>query len=221
MDGQDDHVSEEPHRLFVGAADELIDRFHQLLRAEDLGGVQAAVDPHDGLAVASELPCLFVGQALGEREPLGDVLVFLQVFVVLRRGDDGHQLIAALGGLADALQDHAVGIGVELAEELAELGVVRQDVVGADRMAEELLRRGDLDRGLGGGGRGREGERQQEKEDRGWTASAVHTVHGKSLGNTVGKEPLYRDWRAWGVANCQSGIRGLSPFMHETLLVSR
>ena len=104
VDGQDDHVAQEAHRLFVGAADELIDRFHQLLRAEHFGGVQAAVDPHHRLAVASELPRLFVGEALGEREPLGDVLVLLQVLVVLRRGDDRHQLIAALGGLADALQ---------------------------------------------------------------------------------------------------------------------
>ena len=167
VDGEDDDVAQEAHRLFVGAADELIDRFRQLLRAEHFGGVQAAVDPHDRLAVARELTRLFVGQALGQREPLRDVLVLLQVLVVLRRRDDRHQLIAALGGLADALHDHAVGLGVELADELGELGVVRQDVVGADLMAEKRLRRGDLDRGLGGGGRGREGERQQEKEDRG------------------------------------------------------
>ena len=126
------------------AADELIDRLHQLLRAEHLGGMQAAVDPDDRLAVARELPRLVVGQPLGQCEPPGDVLVLLQVLVVLRRGDDRHQLVAALGGLADALHGHAVGVGVELAEELGELGVVRQHVVGADLMAEELLRGRDL-----------------------------------------------------------------------------
>ena len=64
--------------------------------------------------------------------------------MVLGRGDDRHQLIAALGGLADRLHDHAIGFGVELAHELGELGVVRQHVVGADLVAEELFRRGDL-----------------------------------------------------------------------------
>ena len=121
-------------------ANELIDRLHQLLRAEHLGGVKAAVDPDDRLAVARELARLVVGQALGQRQAAGDVLVFLQVLVVLGRGDDRHQLIAALGGLADALDGHAVGLGVELAEELGELGVVGQHVVGADLVAEKLLR---------------------------------------------------------------------------------
>ena len=115
VDGEDDHVAQEAHRLFVGPADELIDGLHQLLRAEHFGGVQAAVDPHHRLAVARELPRLVVGEALGQREAAGDVLVLLQVLVVLRRGDDRHQLVAAFGGLADALHDHAVGLGVELA----------------------------------------------------------------------------------------------------------
>ena len=73
--GEDDHVAQEAHRLFVGLADELIDGLDQLLRAEHFGGVQAAVDPDHGLAFARERARLVVGEALGQREAARDVLV--------------------------------------------------------------------------------------------------------------------------------------------------
>ena len=41
-------------RLRVGAADHLVDPFHQLLRAHRFAGVQAAIDPDDGLAFLRE-----------------------------------------------------------------------------------------------------------------------------------------------------------------------
>ena len=68
MHGEDDHVAQEAQRLGIVLADQLIDRFGQLLRAEHFGGVQAAVDPDHRLAVASERARLVVGQALGQRE---------------------------------------------------------------------------------------------------------------------------------------------------------
>ena len=40
-----------------------------------------------------------------------------EVFVILGGRDDRHQLIATLGGLPDALEGHAIRLGVELAEE--------------------------------------------------------------------------------------------------------
>jgi hypothetical protein len=63
--------------------------------------------------------------------------------VILRRRDDRHQLIAPFRGLADRLGDHAIGFGIELLHELDELGVVREDVISADLVAEELLWSGD------------------------------------------------------------------------------
>ena len=107
---QDDDVVQNPHRLVVGAADHLVDHLAELLRAERFGGVQAAVDPDDGLALFRERAGLVVGQALGEREPARDLLVAREVLVVLGRRHDRHQLVAALGGLADRLQHHAVGL---------------------------------------------------------------------------------------------------------------
>ena len=56
-------------RLLVVAAHHLVDRLDQLLRAEHLGRVQAAVDPDDGLAFLGERARLVVGQPLGMREP--------------------------------------------------------------------------------------------------------------------------------------------------------
>ena len=73
--GEDDHVAEEAQRLRIVLADQLIDRLGQLLRAEHFGGVQAAVDPHHGLAVAGQRARLVVGEALGQREAARDVLV--------------------------------------------------------------------------------------------------------------------------------------------------
>ena len=104
VDEEDDHVVEDPHRLVVGAADHLVDHLAELLRAERLGGVQAAVDPDDRLAFARERARLVVGQPFGQRQAPRDVLVPREVLVVLRRRHDRHQLLAALGGLADRLE---------------------------------------------------------------------------------------------------------------------
>ena len=54
VDGEDDEVVQETQRLLVGAAHQLIDGLGQLLRAEDFGRVQAAVDPHHRLAFLRE-----------------------------------------------------------------------------------------------------------------------------------------------------------------------
>ena len=111
---EDDHVVQEAQRLRVGAADHLVDRLDQLLRAEHLGGVQPAVDPDHGLAFARERARLIVGQAFGLREPPRDVLVASELLEVLGRRDDRHQLRPAFGGLADVHDPHAIGFLVEL-----------------------------------------------------------------------------------------------------------
>ena len=68
MHGQDDQVVQEARRLGVGPADQLIDGLDQLVRAEDLGGVQPAVEPHHALAFLGERPRLLVGQSFGGRQ---------------------------------------------------------------------------------------------------------------------------------------------------------
>ena len=60
--------SRKRERLGVGAADQLVDDLDQLVRAEHLGRVQAAVDPDDRLAFLRERVRLIVGQPLGARE---------------------------------------------------------------------------------------------------------------------------------------------------------
>ena len=72
MHHEDDEVVEEARRLGVGPAHELPDGLDELLRAEHLGGVQAAVDPDDRLPVLRQLARLRLGDPLGARELLGD-----------------------------------------------------------------------------------------------------------------------------------------------------
>ena len=62
-------------RLVVVAADQAVAGLDQLLRAEHLVGVQAAVDPDDRLALGGERLGLGVGQAFGQGQPPGDFLV--------------------------------------------------------------------------------------------------------------------------------------------------
>ena len=99
--GENDDVAEEARGLGIVLADQLVDRLHQLLRAEHFRGVQAAVDPHDRLAFRGERARLIVGQPFGQRELPRDLLVARQLLVVFRRGDDRHQLRSPLFGLAD------------------------------------------------------------------------------------------------------------------------
>lgn len=108
MHHQDDEVVAEAARLGVIARDELPVALDQLLRAEDLGGVEAAVDPDDPLAVARERPRLLGGDPLRASELLGDAPVALPVPEILRARDDRHQLRAPLGGDADGVEVHPV-----------------------------------------------------------------------------------------------------------------
>ena len=109
--GQDDHVVEDAQRLGVVARDHLVDELHQLVRAQHLGGVQAAVDPDHSFAFVRQRVRLLVGEAFGVREPARNLFVVRQLLVILGRGDDRHVLRAAFFGLADLHQLHAIGLG--------------------------------------------------------------------------------------------------------------
>ena len=132
------------HEIDVGAAHHLPDVFEQLLRAERFGCVEPAVNPDDGLAFLGERTRLFVAQSLGVREPRRDLLVARELLVVLRRGHDRHQLRAALGRLADGLDDDARRLFGELLPVGRDLLVVGEEVVVAEVVAELLERRGDV-----------------------------------------------------------------------------
>ncbi len=65
MDGQEDDVVQEAQRLVVVTAHHLVDQFHELLGAEHLGRVQAAIDPHDGFALRGQRVRVLVREAFG------------------------------------------------------------------------------------------------------------------------------------------------------------
>ena len=113
------------------------------------------------------LPCLRerarfgFADAVGEREPARDVFVSARGCVVGRRGDDRHQLRPALGGLADLLHGHPVGLGVELAPVVGDLRVVGELIIVAEGEAELFFRAGDV--GLRRGRREQGGRKQRRR----------------------------------------------------------
>jgi hypothetical protein len=170
MDEEHDCVVEEPKRLVVVAAHDLVERLHQLLRAEHLGGVQASVDPHDRLPFLREGAGLLIRESLGQGELPRDLLVAREIPVIGGRGDDRHELGTALGRLPHLLHHHPIALGVELSPVVGELLVVGEVIVIADVEAELLLRAGDLAGGRHGHGLGRgllRGERRAEEAQRG------------------------------------------------------
>ncbi len=172
VDEENDHVLQDPHRLVVCRADHAIDHLAELLRAERFRRVQAAVDPHDGLAFFRERARLGFGQPVRQRELSRDVLVAREVLVILRRRHDGHELLAPLGCLADGLQHHAVRLAIQLLPVGRQLLVVRQEVVVAEVVPELLQRRRDRGRRLRQ--HGARGKRGDESEADGGEAVAAH-----------------------------------------------
>ena len=141
----------------------------------DFVGVQAAIDPDDGFAFGGEGVRLIVGEAFGAGKALRDFFVARQIFVIGRRGDDGHDDGAAFGGLADFHELHAVGFCGDLVPVVEELGVVGEEVVVAGGVGAEDGR-GDF--GLGEGGGGGEEEGQAEGELLHWAPLACVIVAG-------------------------------------------
>ena len=105
---QQDYVLENSQGLRIVHAYHLIDKLHQLLRAEDLSSVQAAVDPNDGFAFGGKRARLVVSKPLGRRKPARDLFVAIELLVVLRRGNDSHEHRPAFGGLADLDELHPI-----------------------------------------------------------------------------------------------------------------
>jgi hypothetical protein len=148
---EDDDVVEDAQRLGVVGAEELVQRLDERLSAQRFVGVQAAVDPDDGLALGGQLGRLGRADIFGLCQTVGNFLIAGQVAVIGRRGDDAHQLRPALFRLADVDHLEAVRLAFQLFPVAHQLLVVRQAVVVAQVEAEVFLRRGD---GLGQRGNG-------------------------------------------------------------------
>ena len=82
----------------------------------------------------------------------------IELLEVFGRSDDGHELRAAFGGLADIDQLHAIGFRGEPFPVIGELGVIGELVIVAEIEAELIFGRGDLRRLGEGEGGGEQGE---------------------------------------------------------------
>src|SRR5438067_12303613 len=109
--------------------------------------MKTEIDPDDRLSLAGELPrVVFIdrraGGSPGVRERTGDVLVARELTDVLLGRDDGHQLDAAFGGLADLDELHPLRRGGgKPAEVIGNPLVSGQLVIGAGFETDNRLRR--------------------------------------------------------------------------------
>ena len=164
---QDHDVVEDAERFRVGARREHPERLDQLLRADGLGGVQPAVNPHDRFAGLREGARLLVRQILGPRQLLGVEPVALDVLEVLRGGADQHVLRATLLGEADLDQLQPIRLRGQPLEVSLGLGVGRQVAIVTDVEAEMLPGRSDR----------RQGDRHQDREEE--KREAAEGIHNR------------------------------------------
>ena len=136
--GEENDIIEKPHSLLVSPADHLVHPLHELMRAQNLRRVQSAVDPNHRLPFPRQRPSLFLGDAFGQCEPSGDVLVASEIGEVLWGRNDRHELRAPFGGATDFLQHHPGRLLRKLSPILCELRVGRQVIVISDVEAELL-----------------------------------------------------------------------------------
>ncbi len=136
---EQDNVVQEPHGLLVGPADHLVHPLHELMRTEHLGGMQATVDPDDGLTLPRQAACFFFRHALCQREPPGYFLVPTEIRVIIRGGDDRHQLRAPLRGASNFLEHHPGRFLRQFRPICLQLRVRGEVIIIADIEAELFL----------------------------------------------------------------------------------
>jgi hypothetical protein len=148
VDSELNDIVENPPRLGVVAAHHLPDVLHQLLGAEGLVRMQPAIDPDDGLTITCELPRRGLGQRLSrrrlaERQLLRGASVGLDLRVVGRRRDDGHQHRPVLRRPADLDEMEPVRLLRQLGPVRDHLLVVDEEVVVTDVVSPLLHWRGE------------------------------------------------------------------------------
>ncbi len=185
---QDDHVVQDALGLGVLGRQPFIQGGDQGLGRHGFGGVQAAVDPHHGLALGGQGAGLVLADALGLGQAPRDLLIAVDVRQVLRRGNDREVLRPPFGGLADLQQLHPIrlaGQGVQIALELS---VGDQMIVRPDLMAERLQRGGQPARWRCLGDyrrRGRTGLQRQGADGRQGPKSQTGRKHGGRTGHAI------------------------------------
>jgi hypothetical protein len=174
---QQDGVVAHATRFVVLRGDQPPAKLRRVLRARHFGGVQTAVDPHDGLAFFRQRPRLWLVHPAGYGELPRDLLVTCPVLDVGLARDRRQDHRPPLGAPADLLDHVAIRGGVELAEVIDDLLVAGELVVVPRPEAEYVpglwhARAGNL-RGRSGtalreksGGRDGEGCGQNEVDER-------------------------------------------------------
>ena len=115
----------------------------RMLRRGDLAGMQAVVDPHDGLAFARQRAGGIRTHPAHVSEPLADVAVVIGLRKIGFGRNEGHQHVVALGGLARRGHGDTIRRRVQLPEVVLELPEVRELVVVTRREPQDVFRRGN------------------------------------------------------------------------------
>ena len=122
-----DHVVED--RVHLGVAlrgNQFVRQRNRLLRARDFGGMQPAVQVHDGFAFPRQPVRLIVRESAGLRQPARNIFIPVQIRQVLRRRNHGDFPIQAARRLADVKQLYAIGRLCQLMKIRARFVVARQ-----------------------------------------------------------------------------------------------
>ena len=217
---EEDHAIEDATRFLVVLGHHAPDELDDVLRRDALGCVHAGIDPNDGLALTRE-PLGFVGvDPARATQPLADLAILLALLEVGWRTDDRHPVRLPVRRGADAFEHHAVRLLGELLPIALELRVVREEVVRADLLAEEVLGRGQF--GLSGQRRREQGRSREESDGRESRHARILRGRGSSA---VDLELASFDERAFGFdqpsGSLAIDVGELGRIAHETWLGRR
>ena len=118
-----------------------------MLRAGDFGGMQAAIDVHDGFAFARQSVRRRVVEAAAASQALRDLLVAVQCRQVRWRGDDRDFPVEPARGFADGDQLDAIAGSGQAAKVIARFLIVRKVEIVAGLMSQHGFRGGHRLRG--------------------------------------------------------------------------
>ena len=185
----EDHVVQDGTGLgVVVAGDQVVGQLDGVLGVRDLGGVEAAVDVHQGAALVGERAGLGVAEAARVREAERDFAVAVQVAQILGAGDERDVHGSPEGGAADFTEFEAVAGRVELLEVVDRFLEGGEEEVGPHTLAEYGLGGGDL--GVEGGGGEGEGRQREEPDPKG--SGGRRNCHQVILSPITGSGPRPR-----------------------------
>ncbi len=211
---QDDAVVQHAQGFGVVLGEHAVQHLDLALRGDGFGGMQAGIDPHDGLALRRQRPRLRFVHPARPRQPFGDAAIIVQLGQIGRGGNDRHPHGAPLGGLADIDQLHAIGFSRQFLQIGFVFGIVGEVIIRARRLFEKVPR-------CSGASRLREaGGRQAQKCRRDKKPMRFHDLHsppmpGGCCAKTVAQRPALGNrpsrcthgeesaWANSAVSNCR------------------